>query len=528
MLLLTLLAYSPGLRAPLSYDDPFLIERSPVVLGARPILDAFRSGYWEGVAPGRGNEYRPLTILSFAVEHRFFGASAGGYRAVNWMLHLACVLLVGVLARQLSLSASASLAAQAVFALHPIHVEAVTGIVGRGELLQTAFALAAVVTFLRPGRVCAVAWPLLGLAGLLAKEAAIVTPVLAALCSGWLRLRDGRRTRSPLQALAFAPVALAYAWARARALGHLAGAATVSDVENPLVLLAAPVRALAGAWVAVRYAWMQLFPVRLSADYGLACLAAPATGTSTAGWASVGLCLAALAAAIAKRRSFASLALGWFALGIAIASNVAMPIGTIFGERLAYLASVGTALGAGAALEGAWRLDPRIARPLGLALVALLAIRTAVRNLDYASEERLFASAVEVCPRSIKARFNWAVDLARLGDLRGALDNLGAALEVRPRWPPALAARGRIRWQTGDRAGAERDFEEAKEGDARNATALAGLGDVAAAAGDCARALELYEAAGRESPGDPYVRAGLERCGTPTFGGPASLSSGHS
>ncbi|MFN7954834.1 MAG: hypothetical protein U0610_24120 [bacterium] len=490
--LLTVLAYAPALRAPLSYDDPFLVQRSPVVIGRHPLGAAFRLGYWEGIAPDRGNEYRPLTILALALEHRVFGDEPAGYRWVSWLLHLGCVVAVGGLARRLGLSAHAALGAQAVFALHPIHVEAVTSIVGQGELLQTLLSLATVLVFLAEGAVAACAWPLLALAALLAKEAAIVAPALAALVACWLRLGRRERVRSPWAALAMVPILLGYFALRMRVLGELGGTRAVGVIENPLVAIGGPGRLVAGAWLLARYAWLHVFPVRLSADYGFACLTPPTSLASPLSWLPLAGWCALAVGALARPRALFALLAGWFVLGLAVVSNVAFPIGTIFGERLAYLASVAPCLAAGAGYERVRRAHPGGVGALALAVVGLLALRAADRNLDYASDERLFAAAVRVCPASVKARFNLAALRAQRGDLAGARRELDAALAVKPDWPLALAARGRVRFEAGERDAATADFEAARSLDPDDAVALAGLGDVARARGDCAAARSLY------------------------------------
>ncbi len=510
--LLTVLSYAPALRAPFSYDDPFLVERSPVVIGARPLADAFRLGYWEGIAPDRGNEYRPLTILLLGIEHRIFGEHPVGYRLVSWLLHLACVACVAALARRLQLAPAAATAAAAVFAIHPIHVEAVTSIVGQGELMQTWLALTTVLAFVANGAVAAIGWPVLALAALLAKESAIVAPLLAAVVALWLRLRHGERVRAPWAALAVVPVWMGYFVLRAWVLGGVAGARPVGLIENPLVAVGSVGRLLAGAWLVARYAWLHVFPVRLSADYGLACLAPPTSPSSLVSWlALAGWCALAIGAVL-RPRSLTSLLAAWFVLALAVVSNVVFPIGTIFGERLAYLASVAPCIAAGAVHARFQRLRWRGAGVVALCFVGLLAARTAARNVDYSSEERLFASALRTCPASVKARFNLAVARAQRGELASALENLDAALAIAPDWPPALSSRGRVLLASGDEERAADDFRQALALDPNDGTALAGLGDLARVTGDCARAEPLYDQALRVAPGDAYARAGLAAC----------------
>src|SRR2546422_11092397 len=74
-----------------------------------------------------------------------------------------------------------------LFAVHPVHVEAVANVVGRAELMAAAFTLLAVYAALEADRPVwsAVCWAL----GLLSKEVAVVAPAL--VVAGWGLLGAG-------------------------------------------------------------------------------------------------------------------------------------------------------------------------------------------------------------------------------------------------------------------------------------------------------------------------------------------------
>src|SRR5262249_50279691 len=93
-----------------------------------------------------GDLYRPFTVLTFALNERIAPANAAAYHAVNIVLHAMVTLLVFWLMRRLVDSLQIAIVAAALFALHPIHTEAVTSLVGRAELLATLFGLTAVLT----------------------------------------------------------------------------------------------------------------------------------------------------------------------------------------------------------------------------------------------------------------------------------------------------------------------------------------------------------------------------------------------
>lgn len=68
---------------------------------------------------------------------------------MNAQLHAVCSWLVCRLGRRLGLAAWPAAVAGLLFAAHPVHCEAVAGIVGRADLLATALALLAVAAYTR-------------------------------------------------------------------------------------------------------------------------------------------------------------------------------------------------------------------------------------------------------------------------------------------------------------------------------------------------------------------------------------------
>ena len=88
--------------------------------------------------------YRPLVLVSYAINYAMHGLSPAGYTAVNIALHAAVSLLLFALVRSIGGSLFAAGVAGIAFAVHPVHTEAVTGISGRPELLAAFFFLLAV------------------------------------------------------------------------------------------------------------------------------------------------------------------------------------------------------------------------------------------------------------------------------------------------------------------------------------------------------------------------------------------------
>ena len=89
--------------------------------------------------------YRPLTQISFLLDYLIWGYRPFGYHLTNIILHTANVLLFFILIRKiltkLEVDPSAPFLLALVFALHPVHVESVSWIAGRTDILVSLFSL---------------------------------------------------------------------------------------------------------------------------------------------------------------------------------------------------------------------------------------------------------------------------------------------------------------------------------------------------------------------------------------------------
>jgi tetratricopeptide (TPR) repeat protein len=187
--------------------------------------------------------------------------------------------------------------------------------------------------------------------------------------------------------------------------------------ENPMFGTTLPDRLLTVFDCAGRYVGLLVWPARLSHDYSRPVLDLVREPTT---WALLGLVTTlglALIAIIFRSRP-AGWGAGFALLTFSITSNLPMPIGTIFAERLLYLPSAGflvviAAAGTWLAMRGAslrWALR-------GLLTVALIGggLRTYDRNRDYDTPETFFEEGVQTQPRSSRLWSNLAMIRSRQG-----------------------------------------------------------------------------------------------------------------
>jgi tetratricopeptide (TPR) repeat protein len=504
-----LLPYANGLTGGFTYDDKAIVRDNPRIHSPSSVGRVFTTQYFGG-ARGKGSAYRPVLLLSFALQWWLHGGHVLFFHGINVLLHLAVTVLLWRLFLRLRQPPAVAAAAALLFAVHPIHVEAVTSLVGRGETLSGVWILSYLLLALsRPGRPPA-APALFGallcyLLGVFTKESAAVAPLLAFLL--YFRLEPGTFFGRLLGALRrglplFAgSVLLLLGVFQLRALllgGYLRSTrASIFELENPLAPLPALERVSNASLILVHYLGRTVLPLFLSADES-------ARSLSLLDWPSPSLLffplllltLAAASAARVRARPAAALGFLFFAIAFLPAANLLFPIGTVFAERLAYLPSAGVCLVlAGLLAPRAWgRGGGGGGKLLLLAVVVLLfAARTVVRNTVWESDEALFANSVRTSPASAKAHYNLAWVSAENGRMVEALSHYKRAVEIYPKYWDAWAGRGRVERLLGRPAESERSFREALSAWPGFETGYFGLGLLREDRGDDAGAEQIYE-----------------------------------
>lgn len=112
------------------------------VLPSTPLSSIWKNDFW-GTAINSSNShgsYRPVSIISFRLNYLISGFKPWSYHAVNVCLHAIATYLVYALGR-IILPPPAHISAALLFAVHPVHCEAVASVVGRADILASIFFL---------------------------------------------------------------------------------------------------------------------------------------------------------------------------------------------------------------------------------------------------------------------------------------------------------------------------------------------------------------------------------------------------
>jgi cytochrome c-type biogenesis protein CcmH/NrfG len=506
--------YANSLLNGFAYDDARIILDNTGLHSLETLPRAVFSPYWHGnegdLALGL---WRPTTTLLLGLEYAVVGEEPMLYHAVNVVGHgLVTLLVVLVLAHLVPVPLA--FVAGLLFAVHPVHVEAVSNVVGGAEVVAAGFFLFALLLHLRGPPSWSRALVVAAFYGLAfgAKEGAVTLPGVIFLVDAARRrlgfadlsgyVRERWRTYA---ALAF--VAALMLGVRAQILGSVAD----PDVAPGAGLLLEIPRIWTLAEVWTHYVRLMVFPLDLASDYTPAVIPI-STGFHALNTIGLVLALLILTGALVSWRqpkmdsgSASARVFGfgvvWFVITVSPVSHVFFVAGVLLGERTLYLPSVG------AVAVLAWLLlsvVPR--REVALAacalVVALMGWRSWTRTPTWFDDSTVFETLIADYPHS--GRSQWlmgdiymaqARQSEALRAYREAISNLGASPSLTTDIGRNLLAAGNVR-------GAEGLLRQAWREAPDDASAPALLGVAYSRLGDPERAEQALVAALELQPGN--------------------------
>src|SRR5579859_1772094 len=194
-----ILVYLPGLPGSFLFDDLGSIVNNQALhlhaLSADSLYAAALS------SPATGGLWRPISMLSLALDGYFFGLTPLPFKLTNILIHAACGAVLWFVVRELLWAYSAtarrplndatiariSFAATAIWLVHPLNLTSVLYTVQRETSLSACFTAGAVLSYLVGRRRerdgisgFALIWlwtPALTALGLLCKETAALLPI---------------------------------------------------------------------------------------------------------------------------------------------------------------------------------------------------------------------------------------------------------------------------------------------------------------------------------------------------------------
>jgi tetratricopeptide (TPR) repeat protein len=431
--------YTRALGYDFVWDDVQEIEHNAAFEG--PLADGLATTQTERTDPDLTqlatirlsyDSYRPLLFASYWMDIRLWGRRAGPLHATNLVLGVLAVLAAYAVARRLCESPAFALVTAALFALHPVQIEAVAYISGRGDLLAGLFALAASYAAMRAGdagsRTRAAGWMSASAtafaASLLCKEACLGLPVAIA-------------------AIAWAAGALR---ARLWMVLMLLGVAVAYLVLRRLVVVSTTGGALGEALIGLPSIWLEYLQVAIL-PFDLSIERMHRASLVPVGWVVVAA--VALGAAAYRTHRQAPIppamrtvvaGLAWFA-ALSGPPAIAVVSSGVAADRYLYTPWFGLAVALASAGAAALRARPALRRPIiavAASWGALLIVVAWYQIPVWRDNRALYTHAVEMVPNSSSAQYRVAFLDAQTGNWADAIPRLEHAVELDPHNTRAL------------------------------------------------------------------------------------------
>ncbi len=510
--LITLVVFWPLLHCGfINYDDPEYFSGNAHVLNGLN----WKNFCW-ALGANENCSWYPLTWMSFLLDVSIFGTGPRGPHLTNLLLHTVNSVLLFLLLSRLTGAAWRSALVAALFALHPLHVESVAWIAERKDVLSTLFGLLAIwayaghagrTTLDSPGclrRIASSGFYWMGLllfaCSLLAKPMLVTLPVILLLLDYWPLRRLQRATVWPAL-LEKAPFAL----------GALAATAVIISVHREAgvitTLSAVPMGArIENAFVSyARYLGKTFWPARLALPY-------PHPGTEPTDLVLSGVALILVLSSFAligrKQRPYFFVGWFWFLVMLTPVIGLIQWASQSIADRFTYLPLVGVfiiLIWGTAELAAICRLRRWQSGLLAACLVAASAALTRHQVQFWQNSELLFRHTVLVTQGNYVAQDKLGLALFQRGNLDQAEAAFAAALQIAPRYDPAVADMARLAFERQDFTKASALLLQLLERHPNNALTHSDLGMALAGEGKIEEAIGHYRSAVHLEPARPEV-----------------------
>jgi tetratricopeptide (TPR) repeat protein len=529
LLLVSFIAYFNALFDGFVYDDISQVLRNPWIKDIRYIPNIFTSSVWSfKSAETISNYYRPMMHMIYMFNYYTFGPRPWGFHLVNILFHSGVCVLVFIIISTLlkqsrrksptsSLTAgekysgvfSVPFIAALLFAVHPVHTEAVTWIAGLPDLSFTFFYLLSFYLYIKYGSEFKTGY-LLSVASFflaaLSKEPALTLPIILVAYDYVLRRGEGNLLHYVKRYIPYLAVGTIYYILRIHALGGLA-----PEVRHPeltgyqYVINVFP--------LFTKYLEKLLLPVNLNAFYVLHPISSLLGMKGMLSLVVTAVFIVICIISLIKKKGVVFLGLLFVLIPLLPVLYIPVVGENTFTDRYLYLPSFGfVVIAALLAVAAANRMRSTKVIAVALSLVmAVYCIGTIKRNMIWKDDYTLFTDTLRKSPDSYVPHDHLGKVFLDRGLIDKAYEQYSLSLSLNPINPSALNNLGNCLAKKGMIDEAIARYQFALRIKPNNVSSLLNLGLAYQKKGWLDRAIEQFKSVTQIQPdfSDAYVALGM-------------------
>lgn len=454
------LVYANSLPNSFVWDDGEQIVNNAAIRSFSNLPELFKgSTFSSGGGSLSGTFYRPLVPVSYLLNYHIFGLEAWGFRMFQIVFHLLNIALLFFLIEKLFSSRAVAFLAALFFAVHPANVESVAYVASIGEVLFTFFILLAFFAALKRNM-----WGFFALTflGLLAKETAVVIlPIV--LLYFFIFIKPKVSFYLKFAAGSFGIVS-AYLFLR-MFVGkipveqfHLTLIGQASFFQRVFTLPSEIFVYLKTLVYPLPLAIYQNFLVRSASDIRF-------WGAFLVLLLLVFFFVVFLRRQQGESRKFYAFSIGWFAIGLAPVSNLALALDMTIAERWLYFPAMGFYVFLSLLIVQTARVLRNVKQKALIACITgiflLFSVRTIARNFDWRDNISLYGRDIQYSKNSFELENNYGKALYLAGKTEEAELHFQKALALQPDSPHVHNNFGAMLFEEGKYEEAEQEFRKA-------------------------------------------------------------------
>ena len=483
IIILSLAVYGNSLYGKFLWDDKILIEDNAYVKDFNNIPKIFSENIGGGAAREIGF-YRPFSIVTYTIDYSLWGLNVVGYHLSNIILHILVTLSIYWLVNILFNDKFLSLLTAALFAVHPIHTEAISYISGRTDPLAALFMLLCFIfyiKYLNSKGIAKCAIVLLSyILALLSRENSLILPILLLLYHFAFKKKFNIKDFFPVLVITFIYILL-----RLAALKHV-----LPQLSHPPL-----VQRILGFFDAItNYLRLLLLPLNLhmTYEYKLFSFVHPTVMLGAI------ISFSLLTYAFIKRKSdtLIPFSVFWFFIALLPVSNI-YPLNAYMAEHWLYLPSIGFFLILAKGLNPAYKSKgfQVILTAFIISILVFYSFLTVKQNNYWREPIAFYKRTLIYVPHSLRVYNNLGTAYANIGKYKEAVESFKKALEINPKDAHVHFNLGNAYKAIGEHEKAIVSYKKALELSSSDISTYCNLGNTYIAIGQYEEAISSYQKA---------------------------------